>query len=394
MAALQSGSVGTRVRRRSIARVARRLALAALPAACSLVTAASAQPADLYVSPGGSDEAAGSQQAPLRTIGAASERARPGTTVHVAPGSYDGGLITSSSGTADAPIRYVSVARGRAIIRPPGRSIRDMAWENRGAYVVIDGFDVDGSEPGAGLRWRIGIYSTGSGSVIENNRVHHIARDVPCNGRGGAGIEGDSWSGGSDISLTGNIVHDIGPRLCKFIQGLYQTASGTVANNLVYRVSGWGIHLWHDVHDVRVVNNTVFNSAAGGILVGGGDYVHTTGPADHIVVANNIVFDNAGYGIIEDGDTGSHNLFTHNLVYRSGINWRLKTSAADRAAIAADPRFVRYDRDGGGDYRLAPDSPAIGAGALDYAPVLDLAGTTRQRTGGDTIGAFDRPAPH
>src|SRR5581483_8093710 len=125
--------------------------------------------------------------------------------------------------------------------------------------------------------------------------VHQLARDVPCDSHGGAGIEGDSWTGGSNIALIGNVVHDVGPRACKFIHGIYLTASGTIANNLVYRVSGWGIHLWHDVHDVRVVNNTVFNSVAGGIVVGGGDYVHTKGPADRIVVANNIVFDNSGY---------------------------------------------------------------------------------------------------
>ena len=61
-------------------------------------------------------------------------------------------------------------------------------------------------------------------------------------------------------------------------------------NNLVYRVSGWGIHLWHDANHVSIANNTIFNSANGGVLVGGGDYVNGRGPADYVMVANNIVF--------------------------------------------------------------------------------------------------------
>lgn len=370
----------------------------AVAAICMTIAASvgpsAAMAAALYVSPTGSDTASGNAGAPLRTILAASRRATPGTTVHVAPGAYEGGFMTTASGAPGEPIRYVSDVRGGARIVPAEKSTHDIAWENRGAYVTIDGFEVDGSEIRAGVRWRLGLYTAGSHSVIEDSNVHHVANTVPCTSQGGAGIEGDSYYGGADIVLSQNVVHDIGPRSCKFIHGLYQTASGRVVNNIVYHVSGWGIHLWHDVHSVAVANNTVFNCLQGGILVGGGDYVRTTGPADHITVANNIVFDNAGFGIAETGETGLHNLYTHNLSDGNGRDWRLLTSSPDRFAVEANPDFVHYLPDGGGNYHLAQGSPAIGAGLEAVAPPVDLDGVPRRQSSNCDMGAYGTGALH
>src|SRR5260370_36555776 len=47
---------------------------------------------DLYVAPEGSDANSGTPAAPFRSILAASQVAQPGTTRHVAPGMYAGGL--------------------------------------------------------------------------------------------------------------------------------------------------------------------------------------------------------------------------------------------------------------------------------------------------------------
>jgi hypothetical protein len=344
--------------------------------------------AELYVAEYGLDSNPGTSASPLRSIGAASQYAQPGTTVHVAQGTYAGGIKTTTSGTMALPIRYVSTPKWAARIVPPENSTSEAGWDNRGAFVIIDGFEVDGRQYNGGTRWSEGIYTSGSGSTVTNTHVHDLAANIPCSSHGGGGILGDSYYLGTDIDLIGNIVHDVGPPLCRFIHGLYQTASGRVVNNLVYRISGWGIHLWHDANHVMVANNTVFNSAEGGILVGGGDFVHSRGPADYITVANNIVFDNAKYGIAEWGRTGDHNIFTHNLSYKNGANWRLLTSNADPSPISADPRFAAYVRTGGGDYHLAPGSPAIDAGARLYAPTSDLDGAARQHGTRVDIGAY------
>src|SRR5207302_2625840 len=114
----------------------------------------------------------------------------------------------------------------------------------------------------------------------------------------GGGVTADGYYGGTNISAIANVVHDIGPVGGQLIQGVYEATSGNVENNLVYNVSGYGIHLWHDANHVNIVNNTVFNNHTGGILVGGGDFHTTTGPDDYDFVANNIVYNNSNEGII------------------------------------------------------------------------------------------------
>lgn len=311
-----------------------RVIQAAVFGVCMTAAAPVAQASQLYVSASGSDTNSGSIAAPLRTIAAAALRAQPGTTVHVEPGEYDGGFVTRTSGAEGHPITFISDTRWAAHIRP-GRSTYDMAWDSRGAYVVIDGFDVDGSQRGDNRgRWRIGIYATGSHSVVRDNHVHNIAQDTPCTNQGGAGVEGDSYYRGQSIDLIGNIVHDIGAGGCRFVQGLYQTASGRVVGNIAYRISGWGIHLWHDAHDIEIAYNIVFDNRGGGILIGGGDFVHTHGPADHVTVTDNIVFGNS-YGIMESGLTGSHNRFARNLCYGNKTDWRLQTGTRETGASSS-----------------------------------------------------------
>jgi hypothetical protein len=320
-------------RRCACAELAMLLVLCVIAGTSTVANEVSGTQLELYVSPAGSDAADGSPQAPLETIVAASRRAQPGTVVRVAPGVYEGGFISEASGTREAPITYISAVRWGARIVPPKGASAEMGWENRGAYVAIEGFEMDGSRPsGEGIEtpWRAGIYSTGSHSVIRRNHVHHIAISTPCTDMGGAGVEGDSYYGAGNIDLLDNVVHDIGSNGCKYAHGIYQTATGKVVGNVVYRASGWGIHLWHDAHQVVVASNVVFGNTNGGILVGGGDFVHTRGPADHVVVSGNSVFDNPKYGIVEVGSTGHHNRFACNLSYDNGTNWRLLTGWLQR----------------------------------------------------------------
>src|SRR5262249_20109955 len=99
----------------------------------------------LYVASSGSDSNSGTDASPFRTIFVSSSVERPGTIIHVAAGAYEGGCQTTVSGTAPAPIHYGSDTRWGAVIVPPANSTSDTAWDNRGAYVVIDGFQIDGT---------------------------------------------------------------------------------------------------------------------------------------------------------------------------------------------------------------------------------------------------------
>ena len=338
----------------------------------------------LYVATTGSDGNPGTQSLPLRTIARAAALARASTTVHVAAGTYAGGFKTTASGTAGGRIYYVSSSKWGAKIVPPAGSSNDTAWDNRGSYVDINGFEIDGSVSQGGTVWLHGIYNGGSYDAIRNNHVHHIATTAGCTGAGGSAIGVDSYYHGVFSDVINNVVHDIGPAGCRYIQGIYMSTSGSVQSNVVYRVAEAAIHLWHDATNVVIANNTVSNSDTG-IIVGGGDFYYSAGPDDNTHVVNNIVYDNR-YGISEQGSTGTHNTYSNNLVFQnSTYNVSLRNGLQAGATVSADPQFAGYSRSGTPDFHLRSSSPAVAKGSSSYAPQLDIEGYARTPAG---IGAY------
>ena len=315
----------------------------------------------LHVAPNGSDSNPGTRAEPFRTLARAAQVVTPGTTVHVAPGIYSGGVRTTASGTLEARIIFQSTERWGAKIVPPLDARQSAAWDNRGNYVDIIGFEIDGTQYQSGMKWLSGIYNGGSHNGVHGNRIHHIGNDVPCEPKGGSGIGIDSYYKGVDVAVTGNHVHDIGPPGCRHMHGIHVSTTASVRGNVVYRVSGAGIHLWHDANRVTVRGNTVAASGTG-IVVGGGDFYHSKGPNDHTHVSNNIVYDNDN-GILEQGAIGRHNSFRNNLVYQNaGDDWKLSPGREHVGSISAPPQFVEYSASGTPDFRLRPGSPAIGQG--------------------------------
>jgi len=128
----------------------------------------------------------------------------------------------------------------------------------------------------------------------------------------------------------------------------------------------------------------VLNNSSGGISVGGGDFIHTSGPDDYTVVANNIVYNNR-IGIDEYGVTGTHNVYTHNLVSHNATAFSLQHGLTASNTITADPKLVT----GVGNYDIASGSPAIDAGTATNAPTTDLVGHARPHGAGVDIGAYE-----
>ncbi len=310
-----------------------------------------------YVSPDGSNSNPGTETSPFQTIQHAAGIALPGTTIHVAKGTYAGGFRTTMSGESNARIVYRSVVKWGARIVPPVKSANNTAWDNRGNYVDIVGFDIDGRGSSAGTAWLHGIYNGGSFVSVRDNQVQHIGEKTACGGAGSSGIGLDSYYKGVNSEVIGNSVHNIGTPGCKFSKGIYLNTTGRVQNNVLYAIGGAGIQLWHDAHHATISGNTVVRSTSG-ILVGGGDYYHTKGPNDHTSVHNNIVFDNKT-GITEHGWTGKHNTYRDNLVFQNAsADWGLRNGLKHSGTISAAPQFISYPRDGKPDLRLQPGSPA------------------------------------
>lgn len=316
----------------------------------------------LYVSPSGSDSNPGTRDEPFRTLTRAAQAVTPGTTVHVAPGTYFGGVRTNTHGTAEARIVFESIERGGARLVPPLDSRQPAAWDNRANYLDIIGFEIDGSQYQSGMKWLSGIYNGGSHNGIHHNHIHHVGNDVPCEAKGGAGIGIDSYYKGNDAEVVGNHVHDIGPPECRYMHGIYVSTTASVRDNIIYRASGAGIHLWHDASHVTIRGNTVVGCGTG-IVVGGGDFYHSKGPNDHTHTANNIVYDN-GHGILEQGATGANISYRNNLVFQNaGGDWKLSAGRQHTGTVTAAPLFADYSRTLiTPDFRLQPGSPAIGKG--------------------------------
>ena len=343
--------------------------------------------ASLYVAPYGSDGNPGSASQPFRSLWRAARAARPGTTVMVAPGTYSGGFRSGASGTPDARIVFQSSVKWGARIVPPKDSPNKTAWDNRGDFVDIVGFEIDGSNYQGGTRWTHGIYNGGSYDVIRNNHVHHIAQGIGCNHNGGAAIGVDSYYHGANADVIANLVHDIGPAGCRFVHGIYVSTSARIMNNVVYRVAEGGIHLWHDARNVIITNNTV-TEANTGIIVGGGNFYYSKGPNDYTTVYSNIVYDNK-MGISEQGWTGLNNSYRNNLVYQNGrYGWLLNNGLKHSGTVSAAPLFAGSSRAATPNLRPGAGSPAIGRASAAYAESTDFDGRPRNARAGYDIGAY------
>jgi hypothetical protein len=342
-----------------------------------------------YVSPTGSDTAAGTKAAPFKTLARAAKAAtKAGTTVWVAPGTYAGGIKTTANGTAAARIYWVSTTKWGAKVVPPSSSTTDSAWDNRGNYTSIVGFDIDGTNGGSGKAWTHGIYTGGSYGLIADNHIHHLATKVACTSAGGSAIGVDSYYHGVMTDVVSNVVNDIGPAGCTYVQGIYFSTSGSIKNNLVYRVGAVAIHLWHDATNVIITNNTAAASNFG-MVIGGGDFYYTSAGANNVYVANNIVYDNK-YGISEQGTTGKANQYRNNLVYKNtSYNFSLRNGLKDTGTVASDPLFAGYSRTAAApNFHLSSSSPAIARGIATNAYPTDLDGKARNAATGYDIGAY------
>ncbi len=131
------------------------LAIAAVSTAWPSRTAI-ASTTNLYVSPQGSDHNSGATStSPLATIQAALNVAKPGTTIHLEPGTYHQEPTTKVNGTASAPISIVgtetgfaSSGRNKTVVTGGGRILNI-----NNSYYNISGFTIDGQAALHGITW-------------------------------------------------------------------------------------------------------------------------------------------------------------------------------------------------------------------------------------------------
>lgn len=308
-------------------------------------------PLDIWVSTTGSNTAAGTQAAPVATITRASELVQPGGSVRVLPGTYNGTISTSKSGTAAARIKFVSDTPYAALLRFNAQNA--YCWENSGSYVDVQWFDIAGTGSGGFFNW-------GSHFTITDNIIHDIGQPTYTSDGGGAIVLHEFNNPVNTVAarnLIYNIANSGGTTSRQYYQGIYaQHDTSEIVNNVVYACGGGGIHLWHKPVRVLIAHNIVAG-CGDGIVVGAGDSTPAT-PADFISVLNNIAVGNTGIGIDSEGLLGENNIYAYNHSSGNGTDWRLSGGETHTDDIVAVPTFVNA---AARDYRPAPGSSAIGS---------------------------------
>jgi hypothetical protein len=329
----------------------------------------------LYVSSSGSDSNNGSQSSPFATINKAASAATAGTTIHVAPGTYQP-VVNNKSGTSGSPIKFVSDTKwGAKIVGSGNGSTKNYLFRNNGSYVHIIGFDMTGK----GVT--NGVDNFGSNNLVQGNHVHDMT-NINCSGSpGGSGIGDDT---GSNNTYDGNVVHHIGdyPTKCDYVHAIYVDDPGDiVSNNISYNNVGNGLYTNHGTSGaVTFVNNLSFANLEYGVGV--------NGSLSGSVVANNILVGN-GIAAAKTWSSASNTQFINNIMFSNPTNIIKDGSITEQGTITSDPQLVNYQSNGSGDYHLKTGSPAIDKGTATKAPTTDIEGKPRPQGAAVDIGPYE-----
>jgi parallel beta-helix repeat protein len=389
--------------------------------------------ATYYVSAqSGIDSNPGTASAPFRSFSRATAMVAPGDTLIVVGGHYSEPLIVAKSGTAQKPIAVVG--KDRPLIEAPGDAI-----QISGSYVEVSGFAAhalgEGSAISVGQRNHnvvvsnnvvsdsgcAGVALIGTDYVtIENNKVFGNARRSPwqCSGVSifqpvnfdhGDGIHNVirrnmvydnmnvvvddkiSHSNGKTTDGNGIIVDDTRHTESK-LNGPPYVGMTLIENNIVFDNGGRCINVFLS-DDVIVRNNTCFHDLKDANLASRQAQGELAAAyAGDVKFVNNIAVpraDNfAGFSSFDTKDVSwDYNLIDGGLTLEPTA--ALPGWGAHNIAEAAGVNFVAASVDSNvADFRLRPDSRAIGAGSVPDAPSQDFLGALRPRSGPIDLGAL------
>lgn len=162
-----------------------------------LLASASAQAAEHFVSLSGNDANPGTLAAPFRTISRAAKVAQPGDVVNVRGGVYSDAVSISSKGTPSARIVFREMPGEEVILDGssiPAGNNPIVSLVNAESVDVV-GFEVRNSGYIGIVGWHV------RNVRILDNHIHHATKN-------GIYVGGDTTPSCSDITVSGNRVHD------------------------------------------------------------------------------------------------------------------------------------------------------------------------------------------
>ncbi len=413
--------------------------------------------ADYYVDGKyGSNSNAGTQDRAFATIFRALDVVQPGDTIHVMPTvTYAGPFWIMANGTSDAPITIKgegSDASMTTVVAPDNFAIQ---IAGSSSYITVQGFDASSPgnysaiyvSPGATHITIIGNRAHDSGGAgigvsgadyvtVSNNTVFNNAFNTTSycasgillyqlrNTDNSTAIKNyvtnnlvyanSNTPGGScgDSDGNGIIVDDAWNSQNNSPYGVYPGAT-LIANNVVFKNGGRGIHIYRS-NNTFVVNNTLYENNQdpnGGpwqpgeitlIRSGNDKILNNIAYSDGLVsgfyhhVALSIQFCPGGYIV-------ANNNLLYNAMNDITYAYYLPTDAAHENNVAtisvapwgswniwADPQFK--DPTGSStaaDFEVLRGSRALGLGNRAYTPTTDMLGSPAPQW--PTVGAYEAP---
>ena len=298
-----------------------------------------------YVATNGSDSAAGTLDAPWRTIGRAARSVMPGDTVYVRGGTYNETIDIYTSGSAAAgPIVFASYPGEKAAVSGAGLTVpgtmRGLWNLNNVSYVTLQGFDVGYYSTASTSATPVGIYLNGGGTQVNilNNRVHDIVNQTESCPNGNAfGIEvyaNDAINSINNLTIDGNEVDHLRTGCSESLSLTGNVEQWTISNNRVHDNDNIGIAalgfetmsgrtggtFQSQARDGVIRGNTVYNiSSQGNAAYPDGDFsadgIYVEG-GTRVVIERNLV-NKADLGIELACETKGK--FTSNVTARNNL---------------------------------------------------------------------------
>ncbi len=333
----------------------RRVATATLVALLAIAAAGKAETAQeratFYVSPDGNDAAAGSAEAPWRTISHAARSVAPGSAVDIRGGTYNERVVVEVSGEPGNPITFF--AHPGEAVTISGAGLKGRGGEAVGLIDIVNKSNLEF----IGIELRdlqdrkrrftpagVWIRGTSSNITLRGLDVH----DIRTRGGDAHGIAVYGTSGRapiSGVSIESNSVHDLKLGSSEAIAVNGNVDGWSIVGNSVFNVDNIGIDAigyegtarrndrarngviaQNNVSDVDTLGNPAYRTGgqicrcAGGIYVDGGQGIviernrvtrsnlgielaseHRTGATSDVLVRNNLIVESDRAGLIMGG---------------------------------------------------------------------------------------------
>jgi len=247
----------------------------------------------IFVAPNGKPGNRGSKESPLdlATALAPKSPAKPGTTIWLRGGVYQGAFESSISGAAGAPITVRSYPGERATFDcVNGAQAMAMIIVN-GSHTHFRDFEITCSDPDRTKPRPAGVSLFGPNTKLINLVIHD------------AGIGVGGWTPAIDAEIYGCLIYRNGWQLNEKDRGhghgvYVQNDAGTkrVADNIVFDQYGYGVHAYTENGSIKGFHfdgNTIFGSGA--LAIPSGTYypnilVGGFKPSERVTLTNNHLY--------------------------------------------------------------------------------------------------------